>query len=234
MTMNKTLLKTIVGFGCALAMASTSQADTISLTFEGLQDFEPINTYYDGGSGGFGSTGGSNYGITFGSDSLAIISGADGGAGNFSGSPTMPTIAFFLNGPGDVLDKASGFANGFSFYYSAVIYPGTVTVWSGLDGTGTQLASLYLPVTPGGGAGCSYGSYCPWVAAGITFQGIAESALFSGTANYIGFDNITLGSDTPTPGPTPTPIPAAVYLVGSALAGVFGFSRRKASSCISA
>ena len=56
MTMNKTLLKTIVGFGCALAMASTSQADTISLTFEGLQDFEPINTYYDGGSGGFGST----------------------------------------------------------------------------------------------------------------------------------------------------------------------------------
>ena len=40
--------------------------------------------------------------------------------------------------------------------------------------------------------------------------------------SYLGVDNVVVT----------TPIPAAVYLVGSALAGVFGFSRRKAGNGI--
>jgi hypothetical protein len=60
----------------------------ITLTFEGLQNLEPISDYYSGGLG-------PNYGITFTSDSLALISQWTGGTGNFDGSPTMPTIAFF-------------------------------------------------------------------------------------------------------------------------------------------
>jgi len=208
-----------------LAVAS-ARAGTVVLTFEGLQNNEPIMNYYDGGFGGDGSGPGPNYGITFGSDSLALISGANGGSGNFSGAPTMPTIAYFLSGPGDIMNVPAGFTTGFSFYYSAIVYPGTVDVYSGLNATGTLLATLALPVTPSepGTAGCPYGQYCPWFPIGVTFSGTAESVNFTGTANYIGFDNITLGSGTPVI----TPEPATLTLFGTLL-GLAGLVRRRKS-----
>ena len=179
--------------------------------------------YYNGGLGGFGSGPGSNYGITFTSDSLAIISGCCGGSGNFSGSPSMPTVLFFLTGAGDIMNVPAGFDTGFSFYYSAVVYPGVVTVYDGLNGTGSVLATLNLPVTPSGGAPeCTYGSYCPWFPIGVTFSGTAYSVNFSGTANYIGFDQVTLGSEIPG-----TPEPGTLALFGSGVIGVMGLLRRK-------
>jgi hypothetical protein len=205
----------------AIALAGlavpAAQANVVTLTFEGLQDLEPINDYYNGGLGGFGSGPGPNYGITFTSDSLAIISGANGGSGNFSGAPTMPTVAFFLTGAGDTMNVPGGFDTGFSFFYSAVVFPGTVNVYDGLDGTGTLLATLDLPVTPSGGAPqCTYGSYCPWFPIGVAFAGTAQSVVFTGTANFIGFDNITLGSSTPTG----VPEPSSMAILGVALAGI--------------
>lgn len=202
---------------------SVATAGSIVLTFEGLQNYESVQNYYDGGLGGNGSGPGPNYGITFGSDSLAIVSGAvPGGSGNFSGAPTMPTVLFFLTGPGDVMDVPAGFDTGFSFFYSAVVYPGSVSVYDGLDGTGTLLASLDLPVTPSGGAGCTYGAYCPWAPIGVSFSGTAESVVFSGSANYIGFDNITLGSSTPV---SSTPEPVSLILFSTFL-GAAGLARR--------
>jgi len=204
--------------------AVPARANTITLTFEGLQDEEPIENYYNGGTGGFGSSGGPNYGISFDPNALAIISGANGGSGNFSGSPSGDTIAFFLSGTGDLMEVPAGFTTGFSFFYSAVVYPGSVTVYSGLGGTGSVLATLTLPVTPSGGAGCTYGAYCPWFPEGVTFAGTAESVSFAGTANYIGFDNITLGSATPGGS---TPEPTTMLLLGTGL-GVAAIRRRLA------
>jgi len=197
-------------------LAPPAAGGVITLTFGGLQNNEPISDYYNGGFGGLGSGPGPNYGITFRQDSLALISGATGGSGNFSGSPTMPTIAYFLAGPGDVMDVPAGFDTGFSFYYSAVVFPGTVSVYSGLDGAGSLLATLALPVTPPGGSPeCSYGAYCPWVPIGVSFAGVAQSVVFTGTANYIGFDNITLGASVPTPG---VPEPSTIALLSGGLA----------------
>lgn len=212
-------------FGCgARPVAASARAGTVVLTFEGLQDNEPVLAYYNGGLGGFGSGPGPNYGITFGPDSLAIISGCWGGSGNFSGAPTMPTVAYFLTGPGDVMDVPAGFTTGFSFYYSAVVYPGSVNVYSGLDGTGSLLATLDLPVTPSqpGTPGCPYGAYWPWAPGGVTFSGTAESVVFTGSANYIGFDNITLGSATPAPA---VPEPGTLTLLGSGLVGLIKLVR---------
>ena len=204
----------------------SATAGTTVLTFEGLQDEEAILNYYNGGFGGSGSGPGPNYGITFGADSLAIISGANGGSGNFSGAPSMPTIAFFLSGAGDVMDVPGGFDTGFSFYYSAINDSGTVNVYSGLDGTGSLLASIYLPVTPSGGSPeCTYGAFCPWFPIGVSFAGTAESAVFTGTANQIGFDNITLGASTPVGAPEPT----TLALLGSGLLGLLGMNRRRKS-----
>lgn len=212
---------------CLFAMvlligATAAQAGTIVLTFEGLQNLEPVENYYNGGLGGFGSGPGPNYGITFTSDSLAIISGCCGGTGNFSGAPSMPTVLFFLTGAGDIMNVPAGFDTGFSFFYSAVVYPGVVTVYDGLNGTGTVLATLNLPVTPSGGPGCTYGAYCPWFPIGVSFSGTAMSVNFSGTANYIGFDDVTLGSEIPG-----TPEPGTLVLLGSGALGLAGVLRRK-------
>jgi len=137
----------------------------------------------------------------------------------------MPTILFFLTGPGDIMNVPAGFDTGFSFYYTSPFYAGTVTVYSGLDATGSVLATLNLPTTPSGGSPeCTYGAYCPFEPFGVTFSGTAMSVNFSGVADQIGFDNITLGSGTPTPG---VPEPGTLVMFGSGVIGLAGMLRRK-------
>ena len=200
----------IAGVVLLLFTAVASASPIVTLTFEGLGDQEHVNNYYNGGFGSNGSGPGPNYGIVFGTDSLSLIEGSQGGSGNFSNPPSGKTILFFLSGPGDVMNVAAGFTTGFSFFYADQVgFTGSVQVYSGLDGTGTLLASLSLPSTPD--------PYNVWVPVGVAFAGTAESVIFGGSANFIGFDNITLGSQTPGGS---TPEPASMVLFGSGLIGI--------------
>jgi hypothetical protein len=209
-------------------LAVPSCASTIVLTFEGLKTSEPIMNFYDGGWGGLGSGPGPNEGITFSADSLAVISSTASGGGNFYGNPSGNTVAFFLTGSGDTMNGAAGFTTGFSFYYSSPFNSGVVGVYSGLNGTGTLLATLALPPTPQGrgAAGCdSNHDYCPWVPFGVSFAGTAKSVLFDGTVDRIGFDNITLGSVVPQSAPEPA---ASRYLLlGLAAVSLTLWARQK-------
>jgi hypothetical protein len=96
------------------------------------------------------------------------------------------------------MNVAAGFDTGFSFYYSSS-QAGSVTVFDGLNGTGTQLAQINLGVNfqNNNCTGDPTGTYCNWDPIGVSFAGTAKSVLFAGTANQVGFDNITLGSNTP-------------------------------------
>ena len=206
----------------AFVLARSAQATTV-LTFEGLQNFEPINDFYNGGTGGMGSSG-PNYGITFTSDSLAIIAWDYGGRGNFTGSmaPSPCTLGFFISGRGDTMNVAAGFDTGFSFFYTSPYWEGTVTVWDDLNGGGTQLASLSLGLTTDTTGTTGY-PYDDWHAQGVAFSGIARSAVFSGVANEIGFDNITLGSRIPQKAPDSG---TTLGLLGLGLAGLFVLRRK--------
>ena len=191
-------LSILLLIGIAISWVDSCAAQTCTqvpiLTFEGLKDNEPINSYYNGGFGNNGSGPGPNYGITFGPDALAIISELSGGTAHASGNPSGVTTAYFLSGPGVIMDVAAGFTTGFSFYYAAANTPGSVTVYDGLNGTGKILATVALPVN---GSSCGPETYSCWSQTGVTFAGVAKSVNFSGSANFIGFDNITIGSATP-------------------------------------
>jgi len=214
---------------CLLSVLTANlEADTTTLTFEGLKDNESVLNYYNGGFGGSGSGPGPNYGITFTSDSLAIISNTASGTGNFDQAPSGNTILFFVSGAGDTMNVAGGFTTGFSFYYSSPFATGSVAVYDGLNGTGTLLTKLDLPASPAGQGTppCNNtDQYCPFVPFGVAFSGTAQSVVFSGTANYIGFDNVTLGSSVPTSG---VPEPSSLFLLGSGVcaAGLVSWRKR--------
>ncbi|WP_395339247.1 PEP-CTERM sorting domain-containing protein [Ningiella sp. W23] len=182
------------------------------MDFEGLDNLETIGGFYNGGTSGNGNSG-TNFGIEFNADTLAIIDSDAGGTGNFGGEPSPDTVMFFLTGSASIMNVAAGFETGFSFFYSAINNSGNVSVYDGLDGTGTELATLFIPTTPSDGGDPS-GAFSPFFDIGVAFAGTARSVVFYGVADQIAFDNITFGSDTPIL-ETPTPSTLAIVLLAA-------------------
>jgi len=226
MKANLRKLQILAALGALLCFVPTMAGATFVLDFEGLGDQEAVNQFYNGGFGGGGSGPGPNFGVDFTSNSLALIDSDAGGSGNFANEPSASTILFWLDGPAATMNVAAGFDTGFSFYYTSINNDGFVNVYDGLNGTGNLLATINLPAlgsNPGGGD--PGGDYNIWAPVGVSFAGVAKSIDFGGTANYIGFDNVTFGNETPQP---PVPEPTSVLLLGMGLLGTgVGVIRRR-------
>ena len=216
------------GILCAFGSAS---AAPISLNFEGINatypsGFATINGFYNGGTSSDG-TSGTNYGVEFTGNAQAICLNTPGVyCSNTSRGGVAPGSEkgglFWLDGPNTYMNYAAGFDTGFSFNYAAPNTPGSVSVYDGLNGTGTVLATLNLGLTPST-CDSSYGAlYCPFVAAGVNFAGTAKSISFAGTANFIVFDDVTFGSAVPG-----VPEPSTYALFGLGLAGLFYATRKR-------
>ncbi len=227
--MRKTL---IVAALASTALTAVAHAAVVDLNFEGINSTYPsgfafINGYYDGGTSSDG-TSGPNYGVTFSPNAQAIclnsltVVCSDTSRGGLAPSSAEGAL-FFLSGGDTDIDVAAGFTTGFSFNYTAPFDTGTVTVWSGLDGSGTMLASFDLPTTSSGCPGYS-AAFCPFFPIGVAFSGTAESIEFSGVANEIVFDDVTFGSSTPG-----VPEPAAWATMLAGLAGAGAMIRRRRS-----
>ena len=225
----------VLALAASSAMAMPAAAQVVSLNFESVNATYPsgyaqVLDYYNGGTSSDGTTG-TNYGVSFGSNALAICLNTPGvSCSNTSrGGVGDPASArgglFFLEGDETFLNYAAGFDTGFSFNYSSVGSAGAVNVYDGLNGTGNILATLNL--TPNStGCGDPYNAgFCPFGAAGVTFDGIARSIGFGGVANQIVFDDVTFGSATPGDPTVPEPATWAMMIGGFGLVG--GAMRRR-------
>jgi len=196
--------RALVGTAAAIFLTAP-QAFSFQLTFDGLQNGEPIDNYYDGGRGGFGSGPGPSDGITFTSNSLAEIIGLP----PFPAGPVGNPVALFT-GTGDYMNVPAGFDTSLSFYYYGTA-PGSVTVFSGLNGTGRALLTVTLPPD------------ATFLGAGGFFSGVAKSVDFSSATNDIYFDNVTSGAVV-------LPEPASLTLLGAGLLAMAAWLRRKKRS----
>ena len=132
------ITKVIVGgaLGLALlagALSSPAAAVPLVLTFEGLQNTEHVNAFYNGGTGSLGSGPGANFGIQV-SNAVAFIDSDAGGTGNFGGEPSPSTAITFLGASATTMNVAAGFDIGFSFFYSAIAAPAwceSGAIWMG-------------------------------------------------------------------------------------------------------
>ena len=186
----RSLLALLVPTLMAVAAPAARANSAVLLSFQGLNDLQPVGNYYNGG-GGLSVP---NYGVTFSSNFYGLRSVYQGGSGGFLPDPTS-TPAIFINGitgtsATGFMNVSAGFSNGLSFFFTST-FTETVTIWSGANGTGTVLATMML--APNNGSCSGFPSYCNWSSAGLTFSGTAKSVTFSGPANGIGISDITLG-----------------------------------------
>ena len=239
-------MKALFGFGVSvvalIAATSAHASAVIDLNFEGINSTYPssnyafINDFYNGGMSSDGTTG-PNFGIVFSPNAQAIcLNSSSASCSNTSkgglGDPNSREGGlFFLSGDLTFMDVAAGFTTGFSFNYVSLSDVGSVSVFSGLDGTGTLLGTIDL--SPNSGSCPGFGAaFCPFSPVGVSFAGTAKSIEFGGVANQIVFDDVTFGSSTP--GGVPEPSTWAMMLLGLAGLGIVARRRAKSNSALAA
>lgn len=205
---------TVLSFTALLIASTIAHATPMTMSFEGLQDFENVANFYNGGYGGNGSGPGPNYGVVFARGIYASIDADDGGSGNFGGEPSPHTAVSFQQNGGGMMNVASGFSGQLSFYYSNPNGHSTVYLYEGINGTGGLLASLFLPVSPYQGQLDPTGNLSPLLFTSLSFAGLAKSVDFGELAHRAYVDDITIGS-------IPEPSTVALFVLGLPIAIVF-------------
>jgi hypothetical protein len=160
------------------------------ITFETPTSFSSILEHYNGGTDGAGLAG-ANLSASFTADALGLMNDAAGPY--FSNAPSALGVMAPV-GANSTLNVASGFTSFISFWYSssAFVLQG-VNVYTGLNGTGTLLASFNL-VNNAQANGCSSSPYCLFDQVTSTFSGTARSVTFGNAANVAAFDNISISA----------------------------------------
>jgi len=171
-----------------------------SLTFDGFLNGEDILTYYTGGFGSLGSGPGPAFGITF---TPGLV--ADSTPLGFG--PRAPTAR--ITGTSATMNLDSAFPGLVSFYFTG---NGTVSFFSGQNGSGTQLSSFGLV------------SMTVPNAFGATLLPFQSAVFTPAVGSTLRLDSITFGAQV-----VPEPSTAMLLLTGLGLVSIFRRIRGRAS-----
>jgi hypothetical protein len=211
-----------------------SQAGAQSVTLEPastVTNEATVDSYFNGGNDGYPRDGvGPNDEVTFGTTGTSPTDFLDYGTaradGRFENNPSGNNAVMF-QALADTMNLSPGYAlTSLSFAYSIENNAYTsgasayVSIWSGLNGTGTLLDTVALSANPTSVTCAHTGDvFCTWSMATASFTGTAESVVWGSTpasgTNGIGeteFDSISM---------TVVPLPGALPLL---LSGVGAFA----------
>src|SRR5262249_56608501 len=119
------------------------------------------------------------------------------------GDPSPPTVLLVWGGPNGIgagqpisttMDILQGASGALDFYYIALGRNVTVQIWSGLDGTGTMLASQMYATT-----GTQMGNSVFSPEEILPFSGVAQSVVFKGGNDQLALENISFIAAVPEP-----------------------------------
>ncbi len=193
------------------ALALLAMAPALAAASSFVVDFEhpwnygsDVNGYYAGGTADDG-TAGVNWGVSF-----VNVTGLSNDADftYYAGAPSPVGTAYAHDNA--YMNVGAGVDGNLSFFYSTPIaVTGAIKAYSGLNGTGALLGTFDLGANSGE-------SYDTWNSVTLRFDGVAQSFDFTGSANVVGFDNISAVPETAS---------MAMMLGGMAL--LAGLARRR-------
>lgn len=197
-----------------LASAPALAQNSVTIDFEGAPGYvHAIGDFYNGGTDSLGRSG-PNYGVSF-TDSLVGLSN-DALGPYYAGAPSPLTVAFAVDSNA-FMNVAAGFSGALTFSYSSTeAVANAVSVYSGLNGTGSLLGSIGL--LGNAQLGCRDTAFCRFDALDFAFAGIGRSIGLGVNANAVLYDNITV---------TPVPEPQTYLLMFAGLAVVLGAHQRR-------
>ncbi len=140
----------------------------------------------------------------------------------YSGAPSPLGTAFVQSA--NTTDRSfmnvvnGSIAGALNFFYSTpTAVTGAIRAYSGLNGDGALLGTYNLASND------QTDAYNTWTAASFAFAGAARSFDLTGSANVVGFDNISAVV-------TPVPEPSAIVLMLVGGAGMLRFAARRRRS----
>ncbi len=210
MHVNKQL--TVLAAGLLAALAAQA-AGPVLIDAETPTSFASVLAHYDGGADSDGAIGPA-LGVQFGAGMLALQNDA---AGTYFSNAPSPLGVLAPVDADSTMNVAAGFSGSISLWYSASQFSAQgVNVWSGLDGSGTLLASFNLVANAQ--QGCSDSDYCRFDQLSSSFFGTAHSVSFGNAANLAAFDNISISA---------VPEPTSMLMLSLGLATLVLARRRR-------
>ncbi|MDP3669586.1 MAG: PEPxxWA-CTERM sorting domain-containing protein [Telluria sp.] len=180
-------------------MALPALAATVVIDFDSIANNAHVNQFYNGGLDSLGGSG-PNFGIDF----SAFVTATSLSA------PTSPPRYVYVTKPTGIVNVAAGFT-GFSFAYGTLA-PATLSVFSGLNGTGTLLGNQVV-----NGNSSAFGS------SAVTFSGVGRSVTLASMPNYAGVDDLRFEMAQPVPEPGSW----AMLLAGFGVLGILARRRTR-------